>query len=207
MSVRLYLCPMSTQVRNGRTVSAPRVLQYIPGYWGFQTLRGSNVRNLVVVAVEISDLEHADAVADALITALPLPDELDLTAGDLSQAVRDAILARLNTERVPTDWITLAQPARVIIRWILRHLVCVQELQSDWPDVDLSQTVGTLPAALRNRLRTYAVTRGYDISDITNTTTVRALVRAFVERRTDWPAGHDRLRVVQADNSYTEITF
>jgi hypothetical protein len=185
MAFRFYLCGMAVISPAGpRPRTAPRVLLYAPAArWAM--VYGGTGKGVCVCLADTTDEEHAAALGDAGIVAPPInPDAMDVPVGSIPAAWQTAVAAWLDARRIPRDWIVGSTTLRELLRYIIRLLEICRDgrLSGNYPEADLDLTVGSLSQAQRGALRDWATARGYDISDITASTTIRALVRALVER-------------------------
>jgi len=145
---------------------------------------------------DLDDVQHAAAIADALIVAPPIdvfdPAALDQLLTDLSQAWRDQLITWFDARRIPRDWITADSQVRDLLRYVIRHYLMTNDgfWNGDYPNVDLAQQVNTLPAFVRQKINTWAQGQGYDVSDIPPTATVGQLLRELVRRRPGFAARH-----------------
>lgn len=119
--------------------------------------------------------------ADALCVRLPIgPDVLNRQFGSFTQAVQDAIVARLEDYRLPADLITSTMTVRQIIGYVIRLLFAAQQLGIDFPELDLAATWDTVPAAQRQRILDWATAHGISTSGLTNSTPIRTIVKRLL---------------------------
>lgn len=131
---------------------------------------------------------HALAAADADITPLS-PELADLAAVntwlDGTVGTLGAVLiTRLESDGFPVNWIDGATTRRELWRFITLHHVLTQRFRAN-PDADyltyfktnLDNTVNSIPAARRNKVRDWMTNNGMDTTWITGTTQVRQVVK------------------------------
>ena len=127
--------------------------------------------------VETDDTTLAAMDADAQIIRLPWgPAELDQTFADLPGAVQTGIVNRLETARIPADWIQPTTTLRQLLGFVLRVIVCARELGTQFPELDLSLTLASISAARRNAIRNWLAANGATSADLTNTSTIREVL-------------------------------
>lgn len=119
--------------------------------------------------------------SDATCVRLPIgPDLLEREFGSFSQTVQDAVIARLESYRLPADLITDTMTVRQIIGYILRILFAAQQLGIDFPELDLAATWNTIPLAKRQRILAWAVAHGVNTSGLTGSTPIRTIIKRLL---------------------------
>lgn len=108
-------------------------------------------------------------------------------SGDTQTAILDNppgfVVARGDAVRV---YSTFGTTLREVIGWVIRLLRLTKLLRSDYPNVSLDQTWGTIPAAVRNRVLTFAANNGISTAGLNTNSTIRQILRRILERY-PWP--------------------
>lgn len=185
MPIRIYLAPITQIERGLRVFNASRCLLY-PISGGTSAIMPDPHKAWCLTWVDATDEEHTTIAADPTIRPLGTALVLDTLYSDLGQGVRTAIETAAENNRVPMDWIGPATTVRDVVRHIIRLLLCVQLLQADFPEVDLDLTFNTIGAAQRNRILTWCTNNGISTTGLTNSTPIRAILRALIVRYPNW---------------------
>jgi hypothetical protein len=93
------------------------------------------------------------------------------------------VVARGDAVRV---YSTFGTTLREVIGWVIRLLRLTKLLRSYYPNVSLDQTWGTIPAAVRNRVLTFAANNGISTAGLNTNSTIRQILRRILERY-PWP--------------------
>lgn len=134
---------------------------------------------VTLVTVPDADTATLDAMdADPSILRIPFgrAEILSLTFGELSGAVQTAIINAFETRRIPADWITPDTTVRQLLAFVLRLLLCAQALGTQFPELDLTATLGSVSVARRNAIRNWLAANGAVSADLTNTSTIREVL-------------------------------
>lgn len=187
MAVRYYLAPI-IQHPSRASLNISRCQLYVGAEVGQQNVIGElSVKGWCVTRVEAPD---ADAVwaqldADGLLTRIPVT-LLDTPVSDLTQAQRDAVAQEMAARNIPYDWVTAGTTLRNIIGWVIRLLRLTRLLRANFPNVSLDQTWGTIPAAVRNHVLTFAANNGISTAGLNTNSTIRQILRRIIEQY-PWP--------------------
>lgn len=188
MTRRLYLAPIVTLAIGNRSPLASKVLEY--GRPPNVSSVLSRNKTWAITSADFDDTQHALVAADAEITPIPF-GSLDNTWNDFTVQQRTAIGNRLEALNVPMDWITVNTSVADLLRMAARVALLGQMLKADaLDDVSLDSTFGQLPASRRNRILTWANDNDVDTTGLTNSTTIRAMLRALVVRY-PWNTTHE----------------
>lgn len=186
MAVRLYLMPMTS------TLNAERGLtQRYPKYrdthmaglpWGAMDY---GPEDTCLVAVDIPPATHTLLAAETDVTALSA--NIDAQIGAQLTAVQNA-LEGLN---FPALWVNSTHTYREVLRIVGAAFQFVQRYHGlgggkiFGGGVTLNTTFGSLPLAVRNRLRDTADSFGFDRTGITNSTTIRVILKSMADQWAD----------------------
>lgn len=190
MTRRIYIAPIVSETIGSRIRNYSKVYVYT-GFGGASkpSVMPNPVKTWCITTCDVDDTLHADIVADTDIFYIPA-HRLDDTWADFTPAQRTAIANKLEAVRIPMDWITTSTTVRDLLRMSVRTFHLVSMLKTDYPEVGLDTTFGDLNAAWRNRILTWADNNGVSTAGLTNTTTIRVLLRALVVRY-PWDERHD----------------
>ena len=182
MQVRYYLSPLVQISLSSRLPLASQTMLYRASD-SRHSIAKFRDRDWCICRVDAGDAEHTNIQADTDIKLIPFIDGLGnyLTASDtvnqITAANRTTISNFLEARRVPTDWITGSHTIRQVLRFVIVYFNASQMLGVDFPsDFTLSQTVGDIPTARRNRIRNWMESKGIDTSDFILSMTVRQVV-------------------------------
>ena len=189
MPVEYYLSPVELITRGTRQSTGSRVEIYRDQLADPSQARLSSiipaagVKAWCASALDAPQAVHDAIAADGTIQRVPT-NVLSRTWGELGTAVQNAALNAMAARRIPSDWITDATTIRQIIGYILRCLDLTVRMGAEsriYPEADLTQTFGTLPAATRTSIRNFANAHGIANADITTATAIRVVVRRLIE--------------------------
>jgi len=133
-----------------------------------------------------TDLEHAAALLEADITYLPTEGgsglvDLDSSVSQITAANKAAILAEIESKGIPTDGITGATTIREAMRTIIKRIRLMEQLR--YVDLgDLTGTVGDMQTLKKKAMRRRLINMGFDLTNITNATTVRAALNNLIDQ-------------------------
>ena len=202
MTRRIYLAPIVTLTIGDRRPLASKVLEY----GRLPNISSVLSRNKIwaLTSCDFDDAQHNLVSADPEIVTIP-GSRLNDTWNDFTTGQRTAIGDRLETLRVPLDWIQSTTTVADLLRHAARVALLGQMLKTDaLDDVSLDSTFGSLPAARRNRILDWANANGVDTTGLSGSTTIRALLRALV-MRFPWNITHE-LPFMRAAQSQVSIT-
>jgi hypothetical protein len=112
-------------------------------------------------------------------------NHLNLTVGEIPAIKRQAMNNWLTAGGYDTGWITLSTTIKEVLKDIFDWLNDRKEYTDELLDmvyskfgiVDLDLTVGEIPAAKRELIQNWLIKKGYDISWITASNTVRQVLK------------------------------
>ena len=189
MPIEYYLAPVELITLGTRQSTGSRAEVYRNQMADPSLARISNmipaagVKAWCATALDAPQEVHDAIAADGTIQRVPT-NVLTRTWGELSAAVQNAVLNAMAARRIPSDWITADTTIRQIIGYILRCLDLTVRMAGEgriYPEADLTQTFGTLPAATRTSIRNFANAHGIANADITTATAIRVVVRRLIE--------------------------
>lgn len=134
----------------------------------------------LVMAKEILDADHATVNADPMVTAIP--QNLGNTVGGSLGAVQNA----LENHNIPSEWVTSGMTYQDVLKGVLWLFQFQQKVYGLMPgltlfnpndNITMATTLGSLPANVRNTLRTAAESFGIVVSGLTGQDTVRDFYR------------------------------
>jgi len=191
MPIRYYLAPAIVHpARASLTIS--RCELYHSALSGTSNVFGDfAIKNWMITRVESPDADDpvwALLDGDGLLVRIPV-NLLDDPVADLTQAQRDAIAAELSTRNIPYDWVTAGTTLRQVISYVIRLLRLTRLLRADYPNVSLDQTWSTIPANVRNRVLNWAQANGISTQGLSNSSTIRQILRRLIEQYPWGPQG------------------
>lgn len=140
---------------------------------------------------DVTDAEHATLAADPRVTVIPLEDAggaaLNLqtaTIGDIPAAKRATLSNRLDAASIPTADFTLTTPLRVAIRRIIRRGLLRQVLGGNDFTEALNTTISSIPLNKRNAISEALTARGFNMSVVQGSDTVRQALQKILAQQT-----------------------
>lgn len=194
MAVRYYIAPYIQITIGDRTPLASKTMLYRIG-GSRHSIAKFGDRSWCLARVDATDAEHVLIQGDTKITLIPFIDNSGnyLASTDvvssISAANRSLIEARLEARNIPTDWIVGSTPIGQVLKFVIIWLNLSHDgaIGPDFPsEFSLSQTVGNIPAARRNRIRNWMIARGIDTSDFALSMTIRQVMNRIVQQ---WQIG------------------
>jgi hypothetical protein len=181
MAVRFYLLPLE-QIGNGR---GPKYLTWrnhsgLDARWAVMSY---GLIGTALVMADVTSQQHNTLIANSDVTAIPQNIDANITTGALS-AVRSA----LEGLRIPGNWATTANTYRELLRMVgglfqfaqrhhgLHNQIIIPE------NINLDMTWGDIPLTWRQNLQTTADSFGYDYSQVTGSTPVRAILKSLADQ-------------------------
>ena len=180
MAVHLYITPMI----GAGTSQDPRRSKYIPR----NVVEGVFYFGQQPVAIFAADVDDAtDAALQANSDVRRIPDDLDATLGAGAVTV---VQNFLETFHIPAGWVTQGLTYRFVLRTICGFFSFLQRYAviANNPNpvlggaVTLSTQFNQLPAAARQNLRDAAASFSLDISGLSPTSTMRAILTEFANQ-------------------------
>lgn len=185
MAVRFYIVP---KVGDGLTPNTAFEPKYIadmldplgPGLW---RARDYGMEPVFLVAANVTSQQHTTLSANVDVVTIPqnLDSQINLTA-------LATVQQRLEDLRIPAGWVTTSHTYRDVIRitgkvmqffgrFHVRHLLTLFE-----SGVTLNTRMNELTQVQRDRIQDVMVSFGLDTAWVTNTTTVRGLLKGVADR-------------------------
>lgn len=139
--------------------------------------------NTYLVGAQVTNAQHTSIASNIDVIAIPadLDSQIGLTA-------LDTVKARLESLRVPSDWVTTNHTWRDLVRAVGKGFQFMERFCGRQgriffeAGITLETRMNQLTAAQRNALSDAALSFGLDISNITSTTTVRQALRIFFQQ-------------------------
>ena len=130
-----------------------------------------------------TDAEHAEALLQVDIEYLATEDsvgtpvELTAPVSVISAANRAVILQQMEDRGIPTDGIAGTTQLGDAMRLIFRRVRLIELLRYIDLPTNLTLTIADIPALKRKALQRRLTNTGFDLSNITGTTTIRAALQ------------------------------
>ena len=169
--------PMITAARGGATRRLPKYLDLIdaaaatPQERGHMTCVQYGQEDVCLLVAEVTDAQHAAAVASADVRAFPA--DLDTA---VSGANRTAIVNALEALNVPAQWVANGQTFRMVLRRLNGIFMLLQNVHGRgfrFLQQALDNQISTLPANVRQSMQDAAAALNLNTSGITGATTLR----------------------------------
>jgi hypothetical protein len=185
--VRFYLTPYGPGYIPSRPqANASKVVLYLSGDDAHMVVRANPWKSWCLCYVDAQDATHAAIQADAEITLIPLWDSgnnyLPMTAAvnEIAEPYRTQIATFLEDHYVPMAWVTGTTLIGQVFRHIVQILKIIHWLGEDYPNFDLETPVSDIPAQQRTRILSWMNSNGIQTNDITNSWTIRQVLRRIV---------------------------
>ncbi len=187
MTIRYYIVPIE-RVGTGR---GPKYFKWRLGTGTIDCQWAMVDYGLVdqaVVAADISDIDAATLAAAADVMAIPVALDNKLTSGAVSTAK-----TWLESIGVPAGWVTTALTYREVLRTVTALFLFMQRVCAILGrKVTVTKTaLGTqfrnLPADVRAAITQAADEQGFDRSGVSNTTTLRVILKLMADAWDDTP--------------------
>lgn len=139
-----------------------------------------------LASVDAPDDVHTTIQSDNDVTLVPFFDDngnylpLSATVSQIATNYRTAIANYLENRRIPTGWITGEMTLGFVLKTIWKYLEIADKIQDDYPNLDLSMTVGQIPAAQRSRIIAWMDNNGISREGITTASTIRQVLQRIV---------------------------
>lgn len=152
--------------------------------------------NWSLIAVDAPEAVHTNIQSDVDIQLVPFIDDqgnylpLSATVSQVAVNHRNNISTYLNNRRIPTDWVNGGMTLGFVLKSIWQYLEVVEKLTTDYPNLDLTNTVQQIPAQQRQRVLGWLNANGIQTNDITLQWTINQLLRRVVRDYT-FPATID----------------
>lgn len=183
MAVRFFLMPLVViGTRRG-----PKYLRMPDSATGVVAPYGlidySALTDTCIVAADVTNAEFTTITANADVTGVPLNIDNTIGAGNIA-AVRQA----LEDLRIPGNWAATGNTYREVLRFVCglfqfarRHYgMHGQRIIPD--NIELDQTWSELPNGWQDNLRATADSFGFDYSQVTGSTTIRAILKGLADQ-------------------------
>ena len=185
MATRLYVMPSITETLNGRLTKHPKY----DSIWASVAIASQYVdfggEPRFIVAVDIDDVTDAlvTANADVFVILVATLDDL-LTAAAVTN-----LQTKLESVHIPADWINTSLSMRNVVGTVLRMFQLWQALNGQGVGgtvfaggINLDSTFSSLPASTRTKLQAAAVALNLDISWVSGSTLIRAILKGAADR-------------------------
>lgn len=168
-----YLLPMEFGADGARTVYRPKYLAGLtPATWS-----QCRLGEFTVAWVDTTPANHDFLTAQPDVLAIPPLDNAVAVTATRNQ---------LEAIGIPSQWVTAGLTYRTVLRVVVGMALLVQRTEGLGERLPfagrLNDTIGSLPAAARQRLADAADSLGLDRSGIVASTTVREAMRIIGEQ-------------------------
>jgi hypothetical protein len=193
MPVRIYLCEIVHNPTGGMLglgQSRAAFHDALPGrqYTVIEDLRAvlPATTGKLLVAADVTDADHALAIADVRIQRLPFETAAGNSIGvlgtlaDIPGAKRTALLSAMENLHIPTDDIDTTWTVKRVLARAVRRLRLRRILSADDLATGLDTLVSALPLATRQAINTKLTALGFNTAGLGGTNTVRSALKALV---------------------------
>lgn len=179
MTIRVYIMPMITGGGKGGVARKPK---YTPTGWACIPYGSENV---CIMSANVDAATHSTISSDAQVSALPTNLNNNLTTGAVNQA--QTFFDNLN---IPSQWVSTSITYTQLIRNTGRIFEIAQCFEGSIGKlfvggVTLSTQFQNLPTNVKSVLQNIAISRGWDTSGLTATSTVRQILKFMADQFTD----------------------
>lgn len=186
MSVRMYIVPKIGDGLTPNTAFAPKYivdLQNAQGQLIRFNARDYGMEPVFLVAAEVTNAQHTALAAN--VDVVTVPQNLDALINLTALAT---VQQRLEDLRIPAGWVTTSHTYRDVMRitgrvmqffgrFQVRHLRTLFEA-----GITLDTRMNEMTQVQRDRIADVMASFGIDASWVTNTTTLRALLKGIADR-------------------------
>lgn len=151
------------------------------------------MENCFLLAADVTPEEHTSLNAQTDVLAVPTPIDSNVSSAALS-----VVRSRLESMNIPGNWVTTSHTYRQVLRTARRVITFVQRYRGKFGDRIfnghlLSTRWNQLSEAMRQRLRDVADELGLDYSGVTNTMTLRQILKLIADQLPDTSIGGETL--------------
>lgn len=192
MAIRFYILPLDIVIHSTDPYSASRTPKYLSSLtdiapiiqcgWN-STIYGLN--NVALIKADISTSQHT--LLSSQTDVIAFPNNLDNPA---TQSAIDSVSPRLEVFNIPTSWINTSLTYRQILRRISRIFRVFRRLHERFDEkifdvgFDLDSQYKDFSSTAKLNLKEIALELGIDLTEYSNTTTVRQIVEALMNAQT-----------------------
>lgn len=152
------------------------------------------MENCFLIAADVTPEEHTSLNAQTDVLAVPSPIDSNVSAAALS-----VVQSRLESMNIPGNWVTTAHTYRQVLRTarrvieFMRHFRRLNNAERLFNGHALATRWNQLTEEMRQKLRTVADELGLDYSGVTNTMTLRQILKLIADQLPDSTLGGEML--------------
>lgn len=180
VAIRFYIVP---KVGDGLSLPTAFRPKYVPELGVSYSAMDYGKEDTMLVGADVTSAQHQSLNANLDVTAIP--QNLD---SNVSSAALVTIQNKLEAIKVPGSWVTTSTTYRQVVGNIGRIFLLMQRFDGlhartfFQSGITLDTRVNQLTTEQRNALQDAAISLGLDIQFITSTTTVRTMLRTWVQQ-------------------------
>lgn len=149
------------------------------------SIRGYGAEGVCLVAVDVSSLDHG--IISGNSDVLSFPENLDANPGS---AARNTAVTALEARGIPAGWVQAGMSWRQILRSVAKIVRVTKEMDGAANLIGrllsngrtLSTQLQDLPQGIRQRMIAYAQRNGWDTSGLSNTSTIRQILKFLADQ-------------------------
>jgi len=188
MTIRFYILPIERNA--AQTARGPKYFTWRfdpdpPGIDCPWSMKDYGLMDQAVLCADIAAADHTALAANADVLAIPV--NIDTT---LNTSARNTARTYLESVNIPAGWVNTGDTYRSVLRSVLgiffylQRVTALRGVALDWVEVPLSLQWQQIPASWQSAMTQAATEMGYATSGVTNTTTLRTILKYMADQWT-----------------------